>query len=271
MTEQKESKRLSIADIKRTNAAAGQHWFEPGALRFFNSKVLPTVYQGPGGVYFVTSERYDDRQPLRFSVRKAIDGGKRIDTVGEFQAHADAASAVRVAKLRAAGATDVYERTAGPAKAKSKATAVRAKKASKPKADTKTRRKPTKKRTPPTTTTPVAAPPKESPVASRPAAATPSPAAPANGGPQRRAAVALSEMVSALTRAEHVNTCEEAWDALSEARRHRMAARRHLLSVPTSQASGSAELVRTLVMADERAADLVRKLGWCQATGMVAS
>jgi len=78
-------------------------------------------------------------------------------------------------------------------------------------------------------------------------------------------------MVSALTRAEHVNTCEEAWDALSEARRHRMAARRHLLSVPTSQASGSAELVRTLVMADERAADLVRKLGWCQATGMVAS
>ncbi len=271
MTDTKESKRLSIADIKRTNAAAGQHWFEPGALRFFNSKVLPTVYQGPGGVYFVTSERYDDRQPLRFSVRKAIEGGKRIDTVGEFQAHTDAAGAIRVAKLRAAGATDVYERTASPAKAKAKSTAVRGKKTSKPKADTKTRRKRTKKRTPPTTATPVAAPPKEPAVKPRPAAPAPSPAAPTTGGPQRRAAVALSEMVSALTRAEHVNTCEEAWDALSEARRHRMAARRHLLSVPTSQASGSAELVRTLVMADERAADLVRKLGWCQATGMVAS
>lgn len=48
----------NITEIKRANKAAGLHWFEPETLDFFKSRISGEVYEGPGGVYFVTSERY---------------------------------------------------------------------------------------------------------------------------------------------------------------------------------------------------------------------
>ena len=51
-------KTYDIDDIKMTNHSAGLHFFEPAAMRFFDSRCGRTVYQGPGGVYFVTSEQF---------------------------------------------------------------------------------------------------------------------------------------------------------------------------------------------------------------------
>ncbi len=51
-------------------------------MRFFKSRILPTVY---GGRYFVTSEQFNSDTPRRYTVRRVEDNGA-INTVGEFQA-----------------------------------------------------------------------------------------------------------------------------------------------------------------------------------------
>lgn len=92
----------SIEDIKKANANAGLHWFEPATLRYFGSRVSPTLY---GGRYFITSEqRRFDGSPRRYSVRVASADGS-IDTVGEFKAYATRADAIKEAKRLAAETT----------------------------------------------------------------------------------------------------------------------------------------------------------------------
>lgn len=73
-------------DIRKRNAAAGGHWFEPSTLRFFSSRVQEAFYGSKDGrAYFVTSER-GPHGPRAYSVRVAqLDGS--IDTVGEFQGY----------------------------------------------------------------------------------------------------------------------------------------------------------------------------------------
>ena len=41
------------------NRRKGGHFFDPKTMRAFQSRVLDTVYEGPGGIFFVTSERVD--------------------------------------------------------------------------------------------------------------------------------------------------------------------------------------------------------------------
>lgn len=78
-----------IGRIEEANRQAGQHFFEPATMRFFNSTVFPRVY---GGRYFITSERLDEHHPERFTIRVAFDDGS-VQTIGEFRAfdsHEDA-------------------------------------------------------------------------------------------------------------------------------------------------------------------------------------
>lgn len=93
--------------IMRANRDAGHHFFEPAAMRFFNSTLYPHVYVGR---YFITGERCNEQQPERFTIRAALAGGQ-IETVGAFQAYAsyeDAEDAVieglLEGKLTSAGA-----------------------------------------------------------------------------------------------------------------------------------------------------------------------
>jgi hypothetical protein len=51
-------KTYDIDYIKTANKVRGHFFFSPGAMRGFKSRVSSRVYQGPGGVYFVTSERF---------------------------------------------------------------------------------------------------------------------------------------------------------------------------------------------------------------------
>lgn len=78
----------SMSDIRRANKDAGQHWFEPDTLRFFASRVSETVYQGPGGIYFVSSEQFRGSGGYRaerlYSVRQFIPETGSVETVGEF-------------------------------------------------------------------------------------------------------------------------------------------------------------------------------------------
>jgi len=77
---------MTIEQIKQANQNAGHHWFEPGSMRFFNSRFSSVVHHGPGGVFFVSSERQDHEHPRLYTVRQALKSGA-ITTEGEFQAY----------------------------------------------------------------------------------------------------------------------------------------------------------------------------------------
>ncbi len=77
------TKLWTINDIKTAMRVRGSHWFDPDTMRFFKTRVLETVYQGEGGIYFVTSER-GPHGPRKFTVRQFNPDTADISTVGDF-------------------------------------------------------------------------------------------------------------------------------------------------------------------------------------------
>lgn len=64
------SKKWSINDIKSAMRVKGSHWFDASALRFFRSRIGNDVFQGSGGIYFVSSEQFSDGTPRLYTVRE---------------------------------------------------------------------------------------------------------------------------------------------------------------------------------------------------------
>lgn len=91
---------FSIDDIKRRHSGS---WFTPDTMRFFKSRVLPDVFpMEDGSALFISSERYSDDSPRKYSVRKCDGETGSIDTVGEFMGHANIIQARNHAKVHAA-------------------------------------------------------------------------------------------------------------------------------------------------------------------------
>lgn len=98
---------MTIDEIMRANAQAGQFFFSPDTLRFFASRVSQRTYVAPDGTtYFVTSERFRSVAhgdgPRKYTVRATTDG-KRIDTVGAFQEYRTSSAAHARARYLATG------------------------------------------------------------------------------------------------------------------------------------------------------------------------
>lgn len=74
----------SIDDIKRINKDKGFYFFSPDTMRFFNSRVGDSVYQGIGGIFFVTSEKYDYKSDRKYTVREFEPESGNITTVDDF-------------------------------------------------------------------------------------------------------------------------------------------------------------------------------------------
>ena len=92
-----------IEEIKAANRQAGQYFFEPDTMRFFRSRVHYPSYCGPGGVFFVTSEKYENRysgtsMPRMFTIRKFDPATGNVDSVSEFQEFKVRSTAHRAAK-----------------------------------------------------------------------------------------------------------------------------------------------------------------------------
>lgn len=81
----------SVGQIRQANERSGQHFFEPGTMRFFGSRVGNKVH---GGAFFVTSEQsgFDPASPRRYSLRFARPDG-HVEQVGEFLAYGTQARA----------------------------------------------------------------------------------------------------------------------------------------------------------------------------------
>tara|TARA_R110000868_G_scaffold11921_1_gene57939 strand:- start:676 stop:1020 length:345 start_codon:yes stop_codon:yes gene_type:complete len=98
-------KRLHTLDqIKRAAKAAGSHWFDAAALRYFSSRISNHVYSVPGGALFISSEQYrgygSPDGPRLYTVRSCSFEGA-IDTVGEFQQY-ETSKAAHAAALKLA-------------------------------------------------------------------------------------------------------------------------------------------------------------------------
>lgn len=61
---------MTIEDIIKRNKQVGDKFFNRDAIKSFGSRVSETVHEGPGGIYFVTSEKQlYSKTPRVYSVR----------------------------------------------------------------------------------------------------------------------------------------------------------------------------------------------------------
>jgi hypothetical protein len=101
---------MTIDTIIQINKDKGYFFFDPQTMRFFNSRVLETVYEGPGGVYFITSEKQPTTRfafqnlihPRRYTVRSFNPETGDVNTTGPFNTLTKARAAT-LAKKAAAG------------------------------------------------------------------------------------------------------------------------------------------------------------------------
>ncbi len=101
----------SIAELKEANRAAGGHFFDRDTMRFFNSKILPNLYTGPGGVFFVTSEAQTEATRA-YSVRTFNPKTANVNSFGEFNKWTRAA-ALKIARECAAAAVPICHNCGG--------------------------------------------------------------------------------------------------------------------------------------------------------------
>ncbi len=87
---------MTIDQIKAANKAAGYNFFSPDTLRFFGSRILPTVY--PGDVFITSESAGFGRNGRVYTVRQFNPAEGWINTVGEFLTYSTRAEAVQAAK-----------------------------------------------------------------------------------------------------------------------------------------------------------------------------
>jgi hypothetical protein len=74
---------MSVTEIQAAAKARGSHFFDRETMRFFRSRILPEIYKGSGGVYFVTSEQGPNGL-RRFTIRKFDPVTADIEAFGPF-------------------------------------------------------------------------------------------------------------------------------------------------------------------------------------------
>ncbi len=104
MTTEQKTRRWTMADIRRESLKGDRYFFARDTMRHWGSRIEGGPYQGPGGVFFVTSERgaHND-SPRRFTVREWRAEKCRIHTLGEFQGFRTREDARQAAKDAANG------------------------------------------------------------------------------------------------------------------------------------------------------------------------
>ena len=76
--------------------AAGGHFFDKGAMRFFNSKIETDLMDNR---CFVTSERQFTHLPKRYTIRRFSEDYTDVKDICEFQAYERLAEAVAAAGM----------------------------------------------------------------------------------------------------------------------------------------------------------------------------
>jgi hypothetical protein len=96
------TRRWTIAAIKAANRRAGGNFFDKETMRFWKSSILPNVYTGTDGVYFVTGDASFSGKRV-YWVRKFHPSSGRVDSVGDAPYNSKS-EALSIAKTAAGGA-----------------------------------------------------------------------------------------------------------------------------------------------------------------------
>ncbi len=95
---------MNITEIKRDMVADGSHWWDTDTMAFFGTKVSSRVYNGPGGVYFVTEDSAPfHRGPRGYTIREYLPDSLSIRTEGDIVQYGDVEWAIESAKTLAKG------------------------------------------------------------------------------------------------------------------------------------------------------------------------
>ena len=98
------TKPMTINSIIKAARAAGSHWFDHDTMRHFNCVLSGHVFSGDGGIYFVSSERFNDDTPRKYTVRQFTpDAPTMINDAGGFQAYSTESEATAQAQRLARG------------------------------------------------------------------------------------------------------------------------------------------------------------------------
>lgn len=92
---------FTIAQVIERNRANGGHFFDPATMRAWRTRITHPLYSGPGGTYFITSDRPGGYGPRLYTVRHVADPetagittvGPRFSTRARAQTYARACAA----------------------------------------------------------------------------------------------------------------------------------------------------------------------------------
>lgn len=92
----------TINSIQAAMRERGSHWWDPDTMRYLKCKVMPKVYQGDGGIYFVSSEAYQE-EARAYTVRKFDPVEAQVSTAGNMGDYRTKFAALNRAKRLAQG------------------------------------------------------------------------------------------------------------------------------------------------------------------------
>lgn len=82
-----------LADFKAKHKAADGHFFDKGAMAFFNSRIESGLLKGG---FFITSEAYDEDSARFYTVRQVDESDHRdIETLGRFDTRSEAMDEIK--------------------------------------------------------------------------------------------------------------------------------------------------------------------------------
>lgn len=85
----------NVEEVRQANKAIGNHWFDAGSMRFFNSQVIGSD-KLINKRFFISSEQFDAGSPRLYTIRLVLPNGE-VDTYGEFQAYETRKEAIAAA------------------------------------------------------------------------------------------------------------------------------------------------------------------------------
>jgi hypothetical protein len=82
--------KIRMTELMDLNAKAGQYFFSPDTMKFFDSRVGGEAFVKDDKAFFITSEKFSDRlehisEPRKFTIRSMDMRTGSVSTVGEFQ------------------------------------------------------------------------------------------------------------------------------------------------------------------------------------------
>jgi hypothetical protein len=78
---------VGIEEVIRADQANHGHFFDQGAVRFFNSRSPQYAYKWNGYYFWVLSEKFDSSTPRKYTIRFACCDCMSIHDIDGFQAH----------------------------------------------------------------------------------------------------------------------------------------------------------------------------------------